>query len=149
MDCGVTREELACLSAGDLTPERARAVRTHVATCGACRSQLEAIERLDAALALLPHAEPPSSALLNVRRAVSQELRGSGAPEVMTLDEAAAFLRISLDDLEELILELPAFELAGQLRIRRSRLIEWVTARERAYSLASAQSEVAHILAES
>jgi hypothetical protein len=66
----------------------------------------------------------------------------------MTLDEVAEFLRISLDELEEVVTELPAFEVAGQLRVRRARLLEWVEARERAYRRSSAQSEVARAFAD-
>jgi len=146
MACGVTYEELARLSAGDLEAARAREVKEHVAGCDTCRRRLDALARADAALAALPRVEPPAEALLAARRLLSREVRGGGGQEIMTLEEAAAFLRISLDELAEIVLVLPAFELAGQLRIRRSRLIEWVEARERAFSRSRAQSEVARAL---
>ena len=86
--------------------------------------------------------------VLNTRRALSAQVRGAHAPELMTLDEVAEFLRITLDNLEEIVLELPAFELAGQLRVRRSKLLEWVEAREHAWAASSAQSQVARILSD-
>ena len=122
-------------------------VERHAAACGTCRQRLASLGRLDAALGQLGRIEPPSPTVLHVRRAILAELRGGQAPELMTLDEVAGFLRISLDELEEIVLELPAFELAGQLRVRRSRLLEWTEAREHAWTRCSAQSEVARILA--
>lgn len=148
MDCGVTHEELAAFAAGDPEPGRAAQLEAHTATCARCRGRLDALRRVDALLGRLPRFQPPPKALLKARRALSPELRRTGLPEILTLEEAAAFLRISLDDLEEIVLELPAFELAGQLRIRRTRLIEWVEARERSYRRSSAQSEAARAFAD-
>ena len=53
--------------------------------------------------------------------------------------QTADFLRITRDQLGEIVEELPAFELAGQIRIRRQRLIEWVQQRERDYSRQASQ----------
>ena len=58
----------------------------------------------------------------------------------MTLDEVAAFLRIDPSDLGEVAEELPAFELGGQVRVRRERLIEWIQQRERAYTRQAGES---------
>ena len=65
----------------------------------------------------------------------------------MTLDEVAEFLRVSLEELGEVVGELPAFELAGRVRVRRTKLIEWIEKRERAYARGRIESEVAGILA--
>jgi len=146
VDCNVPYEQLARFAAEELNPEQARTIEEHMESCAACRCRLDALEAVDAALSGLPRMEPSASAVLATRRALSQEVRGAAAPEVMTLDEVAEFLRISLDELEEVVLELPAFELAGQLRVRRSKLVEWVAARERAYARSTAASEVARIL---
>jgi len=148
MDCDVTYEDLSRLLAGDLGAEQARDIEAHAAACGACRRRLSALASLDDALRALPRHEPSPGAVLRTRRALSAEVRGRREPELMTLDEVAEFLRITLDDLEEIVLELPCFELAGQLRVRRSRLIEWVESRERAWSASSARSEVAHVLSD-
>ena len=148
MDCDVTYEELAAFASDDVAPERAQELRNHAAACPSCRQRLDALARLDAGLRSLPRFETSASALLRTRRLLSEQVRGGGRPELMTLDEVAAFLRISLDELEEVVLELPAFELAGQLRVRRSRLIEWIEARERAYSRSRAETEVARIFSD-
>ena len=65
----------------------------------------------------------------------------------MTLAEVAEFLRVSPDALAEVMEELPAFEVGGQVRVRRARLVEWVAERERNYARSRAESEVAHALA--
>ena len=52
----------------------------------------------------------------------------------MTLEEVAEFLRISGDELGEIVEELPAFELGGRIRVRRAKLLEWIQQRERDYS---------------
>jgi len=148
VECDVTYEELARLADGEFDPERAGELGEHVKSCGACRQRLDALEKADAALGSLPRLQPSASAVLKTRRLLSREVRGGAEPEIMTLDEVAEFLRISLDELEEVVLELPAFELAGQLRVRRGRLLEWIEARERAYTRSSAQSEVARILSD-
>jgi hypothetical protein len=148
VDCDVTYEELARLAARELDADRAAELGQHAQACEACRRRLAALEAVDSALDRLPRLEPSAAAVLGVRRTLSREVRGGDEPELMTLDEVAGFLRISLDELEEIVLDLPAFELAGQLRVRRAKLAEWIEARERAYSRSRAQSEVARILAD-
>lgn len=148
MDCDLTRDELAAHAAGELDAGRAGEVERHAAACAQCRRRLAALRAADAALAVLPRLEPPAGALLRTRRLLAEAVRGQAEPEIMTLDDVAGFLRISLDDLEEMVLDLPAFELAGRLRVRRSRLLGWIQARERAYARSSAQSAVARILAD-
>ena len=66
----------------------------------------------------------------------------------MTLDEVAAFLRLSDAQLDEVVEELPAFELGGQLRVRRQRLIEWLQQRERDYARQAAGSWAAQALSD-
>lgn len=146
MDCDVTYRKLARYAASELESDRTRAIEEHLAVCESCRRRLRAVQRTDAALLALPRLEPSPQGLLNTRRALSQHVRGSGTRAVMTLDEVADYLRISLDELEEIVLELPVFELAGQLRVRRAKLDQWLEARERAFARAGAESEVARIL---
>ena len=140
MDCEVTYEELAALAAGDLAAAREAEVLPHLADCDRCRRRLEAIRRADAALAAMQPARTPVDALLAARRAISRVLRRGEPAEIMTLDEVAEFLRISPQELGEIAEELPAFELAGHVRVRRARLIEWIQQRERDYTRQAAGS---------
>ncbi len=146
MTCTLTYEELSQFAAGDVPPDRAAEIESHVTRCETCRHHLATLKNLDASLNLLPRHQPPATAVLEARRLLSHEIRGTRAPEIMTLDEVAQFLHISLDNLGEIVEELPAFELAGEIRIRRSKLIEWIEQREIAYTRTTAQTQVSRIL---
>ncbi len=148
MDCDVTYEELAALLSGDLGEARQAELRRHADGCPRCRDRLDALRRSDAALAGVPRVTPPGRVLLAARRALADVTRGASAPEVMTLAEVVAFLRLTPHQLGQVVDELPAFELAGQIRVRRERLVEWIQQRERDYTRSNAQSDVARSLAE-
>ena len=148
MACDVRHEEIAELAAGEVRADRARELGEHVGSCATCQQRLDALRIMDRGLAALPRLSPSPGGLYRMRRSLSDALRRPREPELLTLDEVAAFLRISLDELEEVVLELPAFEVAGQLRVRRAKLLEWVEARERSYRRSSAQSEVARAFAD-
>ena len=90
----------------------------------------------------LKRAEPPAAGLLEVRRALAAVIRPPRHHDVMTLDDVRDMLRLSPAELEQIVPELPLFELAGQLRIRRQRLIEWIDGREQAFARARAQTEL-------
>lgn len=143
MNCDVTYEALAALAAGDVDATREAELREHVSQCSRCRQRLASVNRADAALTALPPVQPPRRAILAARQALSEVTRGPRAPEIMTLREVAEFLRITPDQLGEIVEELPAFELAGQIRVRRERLIEWVQQRERDYTRSAAASWIA------
>ena len=146
MACDISPEELAAFAAGELAPARAAAIEEHVRSCGDCRRRLESIRAADEALSRLRSAPPPRLVVLEARRAISAQTRAR-RQEVMTLEEAAQFLRIGPDELEEIAEDLPAFELAGQVRVRRIRLIEWIEKRERRYVTESISSQASRLLA--
>ena len=140
MPCDVTYEELAALAVGELPDDREGQVLEHLSVCDRCRRRLEAVRRADATLETLSPCPPPGEALLAARKALSRVVREPAAADVMTLDEVAAFLRVGLDELEDIIEALPAFEFAGRIRVRRDRLIEWIRQRERDYTRQTAGS---------
>ena len=147
MDCELSYEELAAYASDGLAPERAAEVEEHVGGCAECRRRLSAIREADARLRVLPRLRPSAGALLRTRRALGEELGGRSAPEVMTLEEVAAFLRVEPDDLRDVVSQLPAFEVGGRIRVRRTKLIEWIARRERVHARSTAESDVARILA--
>jgi hypothetical protein len=147
MTCEIGYEELAALAAGDLPPDRSEQLRDHLAGCDACRRRLDAIEEVDTRLTRLRQHVPAAGAVLETRRLLSREVRGTGGQEVMTLEDVAEFLRVSVEDLSEAVPELPAFEIGGRIRVRRTKLIEWIEQRERAYARSRIESEVAGSLA--
>ena len=126
MSCDVLYEDLAALASGDLDEADRARLEQHVSQCPRCRRRLAALQKADAALQALPPVRPTASAVLVARRAVSEHTRGTRAPEIMTLAEVAEFLRVTPEQLGEVVEELPAFELGGQIRVRRTRLVEWI-----------------------
>lgn len=147
MRCDITYEELARWSSGEISSARSREIEDHAARCEHCRRRLESLREVDRTLPVLPRNEPSARALLNVRRALSAELRGEAGPDVMTIEEVAEFLRVSPEELERISDELPAFELAGRIRVRRAKLLEWVEQRERNFMRTTIESEAARLLA--
>jgi len=143
MSCDVTYEELAVFVDGDMAPGRLAEIDRHVKDCQDCADRLDALKRGDALLGAMPPAAPSAGAILAARRAISAIIRPEQSTEIMTLDEVADFLRITPDQLGEVVEELPAFELAGQIRLRRETLVEWIQQRERDYTRQRSQSWVA------
>jgi hypothetical protein len=143
VNCEITYEELSAFAAGELEGERENEIHRHLGECERCRTRLAALKKTDEALRRVGVYRPPAGVLLGVRRALAQEVRGPEAREIMTLDEVGEFLRLSPGQLGEIAEELPAFELAGQVRIRRTRLVEWLQQREQAYARQTAASWVA------
>lgn len=148
MDCDVTYEQLAALAAGDLSDVVADQISGHVETCRQCRDRLTALARADAVLAGLRPERPSAEAVVSVRRGLAEAIRSAEPAEIMTLDEVAEFLRVTPEQLGEVIEELPGFELAGQVRFRRTRLIEWVEQRERDYTRKATESWAARYAAD-
>ena len=145
MNCEIeiTYEDLAAFATEELEPDRQVKIREHLSGCSSCRERLSALNKTDALLGSLKPIAASVSAILSARRSLSEIIHGSQVSEVMTLEETANFLRISSEELGEIMEELPAFELAGQIRVRRTRLIEWIQRRERDYSRQVSESWVA------
>ena len=80
MNCNVTYEELAALSAGDLEDERQSEIRRHLQECNACRQRLGALDKADAALRALRPVRPPAWVILNTRRALADATDGRQEP---------------------------------------------------------------------
>jgi hypothetical protein len=93
-----------------------------------------ALRRVDRALADLPPVAASAQAQVRALRAAA-EVTGFGpvSDAVLTLTDVAAFLRVTPAQLDDIVADLPVFELGGQLRVRRSRLLAWVAGREAAY----------------
>ena len=142
MTCAFTAEQLAAWVAGDASDAESRQIHGHLAECPDCRRITEAIRRTDELLRTVRPMCPPAGIVLDARRALAAELRPSARADVLTLKEAAEVLRISDEDLGQIVDELPVFEIAGRIRIRRQRLFEWIERRERDYTRQRAASHV-------
>ncbi len=144
MTCDISYDELAAYAAGDLDADRAAAIREHAAGCQECQGRIEALQLTDQLLAAAKPTPPPAEALLNTRRALAGATRQAPQSEIMTLEDVAEYLKISAEDLNDIVDDLPAFELAGNIRVRRTRLLDWIEQRERAYRSSAAASWSAH-----
>lgn len=63
------------------------------------------------------------------------EIADSYIKQVMTIIEISDYLQVSVATVEELLGEIPCFELGGQLRFRKESVDEWIRGREKVYSL--------------
>ena len=144
MDCEISYEQLAALAAGDLEADDAAELRRHVEQCDRCRERLASLAYVENALASVRPVTPAPKALLSVRRTLADELRAR-PPEIMTLEEVGEFLRVTPEQFGEIVQELPAFEIGGQIRIRRARLTQWLEQRERDYTRQSAATWAARV----
>lgn len=147
MNCPLADDILLADADGDLGAGDAASVRRHVDECASCHRRLAQLRRSDALLREAAQVDVPAGLLRRVRGAVADDTGLGKASDVMTLEETSAFLRLSLADMDELVDQLPVFELAGRLRIRRSRLLEWIAQRERAQSQAWLSGELNRQLA--
>lgn len=141
MICPFTDEQLAAWSSGAAEPPGEWA--GHVADCPTCQTRLAALDQLDHLLRQAITRPVPAAVAGRVRAALQGQWESA---EILTLEEAAAFLRLSSAQLDEIADELPAFELAGQIRVRKTKLLEWIEARERAYLRAITQSRTRRII---
>lgn len=134
---------LSVLETGELDELEADEVRVHLEVCEACRDTLAAYQELSRVCAEEPAPELSEEVSERVLGRLRAELTASPsmpgalagasapAPEVMTVEEAARFMRVTLEEMESELRELPCFEFAGKLRIRRSALVAWIEERER------------------
>ncbi|MBT3378578.1 MAG: hypothetical protein HN742_15100 [Lentisphaerae bacterium] len=147
MNCPLTDDSLLNYVDGDLPPAQTTAVQEHLAGCPTCRRRLGALEQADALLREAAREDVSAGLLHSARRALSDETGVGHVSEILTLEEAASFLRIEPGDMDEIAAELPVFELAGRYRVRRSKLLEWVAQRERAQTQARLSGELSRQIA--
>jgi len=133
MNGHIDDEQLARLVSAELNPTDAERMHRHIDDCAQCSDRVQTLTKVDELLASLPVAEPSATALLDVRRELARENNTSREPEILTLEEVAEFLRLSPEEFGEIAPELPAFELGGRVRVRRSRLLTWIEEREQRY----------------
>lgn len=100
------------------------------------------LQRVDQLMRELHREEPSVADLLRVRRNISTATAPPQDKDILTVEEVGKILRLSPRELDTVLPDLPAFELAGRIRIRRERLLEWIEEREKAYIQATVQDAV-------
>jgi hypothetical protein len=133
MICAECRDLLSAFEAGELPEPREKQVRQHAKDCAECSRLLRAMRAATRTVAAIEDPPPPQRITLQVMStpALRLDAESSDAPEIMTPKDLASFLRLSPDDLEEVIALIPGFEIAGRLRFRKERVLEWIEAREK------------------
>ncbi|MBH24955.1 MAG: hypothetical protein CMH57_10970 [Myxococcales bacterium] len=126
---------LSRLDLGELDAEEQRQVEAHLGGCPSCRETRAQYARLSEATAALLTpplgAERADAIFARIAQRRQPLAEAEALPEILTMDEVATLLRVSLDELEAELEHLPVFEFAGQLRMRRSQLFRWIEAREK------------------
>jgi len=133
MKCEACRERLSELEAGELNETLAGAIRSHLRDCSACARLLAAMQGVEELAAVLPDGGPSHSLSVRILARVEEWLSPDpqSLPEIMTPEQLARFLNVPLEQLE--VGSLPGFEIGGELRFRKDRVLEWIEAREREY----------------
>lgn len=142
MTCNTDDEELADYSLGELAPVRQTAITAHVQACPACRQRLVELAHADALLQATPRYEPGDAMVLELRRSLAEVVRPARLPQVLSPNQVAEFLAIPLEDVYDILPDIPAFRIGLRVRVRREKLLAWVEAQERSYAHASAASWV-------
>ena len=134
MTCTVDPERLVAWLDGDLHRAAAARLAVHVETCPTCSDQMARLAHQAHVLRSELDREVPAAVLARLRSVLPAADPTAPGPDLMTLDEVARYLRITLDDLDQIASDLPAFEVAGQIRVRRAELRQWIARREQEYA---------------
>lgn len=132
MDCEECRELLSEFAARELDEARSALVRDHVSACAQCERLTAALRKTADLVDVLPDEEPPRTFCVRVLAKVDGMLSPvpADAPEIMTPDQLAAFLQLPPEKIEEEMATLPSFEIAGEVRFSKDRVLEWIRERE-------------------
>jgi hypothetical protein len=133
MTCAECRNLLSACEAGELAEPEEKLVQEHVKACAECGRLRTAMRAMMRTLNALEDPPPPQRLTLGVMNApaLGPNPEPREAPEIMTPEDLARFLRLAPDDLEDVIGLIPGFEIAGRLRFRKARVLEWIEAREK------------------
>jgi hypothetical protein len=146
MTCAECRDLLSAFEARELPEPQERQIQQHADGCAECSRLFRTMRAATQIVEALEDPPPPQRVTLQVMTAPAllPDADSSDAPEIMTPQDLASFLRLSPDDLEEVIALIPGFEIAGRVRFRKERVLEWIEAREkqREQSLAYSQLRV-------
>ncbi len=107
------------------------AFREHLEGCAECRRLLDGLTEVREAMAESYSAELPDDRNLRIRRVVPGSYCLQKLPQdIMDIEELAAFLCASVEDIIGMLDQVPAFEINGRLRFRRDKIVEWIEREE-------------------
>ena len=146
MPCTVDPLRLVAWLDGDLRRDAARRMAAHVAACPACRDRVAALTLQTETLRAEIGSDVPAAVLARLGHVLPAADTGAAWPEVLTLAEVARYLRVALDDLDQVATDIPAFEVAGQIRVRRTELVKWIARREQDHAAQCLRAETTRSL---
>ncbi|MBW3625784.1 MAG: zf-HC2 domain-containing protein [Armatimonadetes bacterium] len=138
MRCDESRDRLSPLLDREVSGEELESLRHHLEECPACCRELALLCCADAQALDVPFPAPAGDLWERVRsaaglpeRRATPEVPALADGEVLTPEEAARFLRVTLEALTETVDSLPHFRIGGQLRFRKRSLEAWMEMQER------------------
>ena len=133
MTCQEYLDGVSSLIDGELPVEEIEAMRRHAETCAACSTECATLLCTGAQVRATSSPAVPEGLWDRVRDAAA--IAGSPLPavshEVLTLGEAAAYLRLTEDALAGALDEVPHFTIGRWIRFRRRSLKDWIERQER------------------
>ena len=155
MTCNDVREELVAYIDGELSPMGKRAIDAHLAECQQCTTERENLkqvtdwthqsnsvepqqgwwEKLQAHVHLDGMKPDLAVEMRSLRESVARletrlDAQATLCREIMTLEELAAYLQVETDTVWNLINEIPHFQVAYELRFKKSSVDEWIRLKE-------------------
>ena len=130
--CTTYRETLSAFDAAELDPDLTAQVEKHVSECAECSRLLRTVRKATDLVSRLVDEEPARSVCVRILGEVDRFLAPdlADAPEIMTPEQLARFLHVPLGKLDDRIETIPGFEIGGELRFRKERVLEWIEQRE-------------------
>lgn len=130
MTCDIRLEQLSALLAGELDVTQTQVLRQHIERCPACATLAARLQDIDQQFRSAVDQPVPPEAARRARQAMHAAVQRQPTPEIMTLDEVGQCLRLTPSQLAQILEQLPSFSVAGEVRIRRDRLMQWVKDQE-------------------
>jgi|GEM_PF-1341667 predicted DNA-binding transcriptional regulator AlpA len=160
MTCREIRELIAAFLDDECAPDLRAEIESHIAACSECRAEVDAFKELSTLFRSKPLIQPSDSwlpslerkllsaklarltdELFRLRRTTEQlsariaGLEQAGASprpdnDLMTVDELAAYLRVTPQKVYEIMDDLPRIEMNYEVRFRRSSIDQWLKLRE-------------------
>lgn len=155
MRCRDVREELVAYIDEELSPMGMRAIEAHLAQCHECTAeykrmkqtiewtrQVEKIEPQagwweklqeqirveESKLDLIAEVRALHESIARIEARIDKQ--AASVKEVMTLAEVAAYLQVNADTVWDLLNEIPHFQVAYELRFKKSSVDEWIRMKE-------------------
>lgn len=160
MTCEDVREQMVAFLDGEAPPDAHAEVQQHLAVCPQCREDAESLRAASQLLRSLPPIKPSETwdlslqrklmsercrelteELTKVRRIADElaarlaaleqaEMDARAERDLMTVEELAAYLRITPQKVYEMLEDIPHIDLNYEIRFRRSSVDQWLRLRE-------------------